>query len=846
MDETPPTVVYDESASAKPVSSDKKEPRQRLVVCLDGSWNKRGSGTNIYHISNLVQKGKVTKNGKTWRQRVYYDEGVGTGILDRISGGAFGIGVSENVRQAYDWLVEKYNDGDEVYVFGFSRGAFTARSLVGLITKCGLVYRGAPVPQQQLWEGYRKLGSKPEWRDNNAADWAKLVKKREISFRPRKFYKKDDGTKVDPPGELAKPTEELLSNWSRRISITCLGIFDSVGTFGVEAVAIPWLQERRAQFHDTELSSCVLNGFHALAINEYRANFSHIPWRRPAGQRPGENIKQRWFIGAHTNIGGGCSDNALAQFPLKWMMDRCAELGLVFRQVKPELEDAVEKCIPLHPGPKDAKGKSIPGNVGDSFSEFMGGIWRYALRNKPNYRWIAPPLEFQHGQAVKSNEEVDPSVEKIIRADRDWAKGKPGQRKYQPPNLWAFWNLPKDDDKKSPGTEDKKILEKPEHVYLGDKAARWSTAGWLFGIAWAVLLIVYLAIGGWHPNWWFWLALAVPCVAFAADFAESLANHRLALDPRGDSAERRRSFYLDKLLNIRLFFLGASLVGVVFFLVSLVKWLSFCVPAWEVLWLFGLALIAVRLKASWDWSALPIAELGKRFGSWFYYEGYASRFAIPSAEPEDAKLPASKSNDLSAEVSEVRRSWKKRALLRDGFGFIPAAIIAIGFGWWLSLSLIFWPPAASSPAPCVWGGLNLDPRCWMPAALVSLLYAIFAIRENRRQASAVEDISLRRSSSSLTRAIFWLGIMGFLAAILGLAGLQFWRLFCKAVLAMARCMARLGWASGPNGEFTDLRIIPGDKNVLPEWLALVAAALAISCLWSAIKQKRSQESVNSA
>ena len=117
--------------------------QQRLVLCLDGTWNQSDSGTNIYHLSNLIKKGSVSSDGQTWRQRIYYQEGVGTGVLDRVTGGAFGIGISRNIREAYDWLVERYCDGDEIYIFGFSRGAFTARSLVGLISRCGLLRRGS-------------------------------------------------------------------------------------------------------------------------------------------------------------------------------------------------------------------------------------------------------------------------------------------------------------------------------------------------------------------------------------------------------------------------------------------------------------------------------------------------------------------------------------------------------------------------------------------------------------------------------------------------------------------------------------------------------------------------------
>jgi Uncharacterized alpha/beta hydrolase domain (DUF2235) len=823
------------SASAEVVSTDNIKPiRQRLVVCLDGSWNKRGSGTNIYHISNLVRKGRVTdSDGKKCRQRVYYDEGVGTGVLDKISGGAFGVGVSENVRQAYDWLVEKYNDGDELYVFGFSRGAFTARSLVGLIAKCGLVFRGAPIPQEQLWEGYRKLGSKAEWRNDNSADnWAQRVENGDVRFRPLKFLRKDDWPKAAPvPSEKpANQTERLLKDWSRRIPIKCLGVFDSVGTFGVEAVAIPWLQERRAQFHDTELSSCVLNAFQALGIDEHRANFSHIPFRRALEDNSAEGkgragrIEQRWFVGAHSNIGGGYPDDTLAQFPLKWMMDQCEceDLGLQFVKVKPEqpkLDPAAQACIPLH-RPK-VKGTLIRGNVGDSFSEFMGEIWRCALRNKRNYRWIAPPPEYQNGRAVQSYEEVHPSVQELVDKDKDKEFGAPA---YEPPNLWAYWQ-------KSPNPEDRKrLVTEPKHDYLDSRAARCWTVGWLFGIAWAGLLIGYLAGAG----WWYLLAIITPLFALAADYAESLANHRLALRPMDNLAERRRSVYLDKLLNMRLFFLGASLIGVVFFLISLAKWLAFSVPAWEVLWLFGLAIIAVRLKASWDWSALPIAEMGNRSGGWFFNEGYANRFAIPAARQEDKEPP---------EVSEVRRSWKRRALLRDLVGFIPASIIAISFGWWLTLSWIFQAPATSSVKPHIWGGLNLDPRCWMPAALITAIYAISAIIGNRRRVPPVGVDS--RPPASAFPTLFYVGIAGFVVAILGLAGLQVWHLLRKAVGDAAPCFSRFEWARCfRDYKFVDPRIIPGDK-VLPEWLALVAAAFALYALYSATKQKRARKVADS-
>src|SRR6266852_3155923 len=102
--------------------------QQRLIVCLDGTWNNQNDSTNVLHHYNLVRKGPVEGG---WIQKKFYQPGVGTGPLDSITGGAFGFGLEEHVREAYEWLVKNYQDDDEIYIFGFSRGAFTARDLVG-------------------------------------------------------------------------------------------------------------------------------------------------------------------------------------------------------------------------------------------------------------------------------------------------------------------------------------------------------------------------------------------------------------------------------------------------------------------------------------------------------------------------------------------------------------------------------------------------------------------------------------------------------------------------------------------------------------------------------------------
>src|SRR5215469_10680343 len=142
--------------------------RQRLIVCLDGTWNKQDSSTNILHHFNLVKEGVDPETGIC--QKKFYHSGVGTGPLDSITGGGFGFGVEQNVRDAYNWLIANYcegsggRDADEIYIFGFSRGAYTARSLVGFIAECGLLRRGAPLTVEGLWSDYCILGRRKEQR----------------------------------------------------------------------------------------------------------------------------------------------------------------------------------------------------------------------------------------------------------------------------------------------------------------------------------------------------------------------------------------------------------------------------------------------------------------------------------------------------------------------------------------------------------------------------------------------------------------------------------------------------------------------------------------------------------
>jgi uncharacterized protein (DUF2235 family) len=320
-------------------------PQQRLVVCLDGTWNRQDSSTNVLHHFNLVHQGPVP--GTEIVQKKYYHPGVGTGLLDSITGGGFGAGLEANVRDAYNWLIAHFCDWDnthapdEIYIFGFSRGAYTARSLVGFIGQCGLLLRGAPLTVEQLWSDYCILGRQKEQRKSI---WEKILGS-EVS-RVRSYT---DLQKVLKEGGKIKPEEQLLLKWSRRVPIHYLGVYDTVGAIGWDALAIPGLTSKFALHNNVRPTTLIRSCRHALAVDEHRSSFNHTPFiaylsedsdELTRAEGPGKHsiednramwrrkIAQRWFIGAHSNIGGGYPSNLLAQVPFLWLMEGAIDCGL--------------------------------------------------------------------------------------------------------------------------------------------------------------------------------------------------------------------------------------------------------------------------------------------------------------------------------------------------------------------------------------------------------------------------------------------------------------------------------------------------------------------------------------
>lgn len=254
-----------------------------LIVCCDGTWNRPDQGggpTNVTKMARAINP----KNVKGEPQIVYYDEGVGTGnSVDRYLGGSFGIGLGDNVEQAYRFLALNYEPGDQIVLFGFSRGAFTVRSLGGLVSLVGLIRKGDLDQMPRIWEYYRTPPI------NRRIDY---IDERMVAARPE---------------------------------IDLMGVWDTVGALGIPGNFLGRIGRRRHEFHDVKLGKKIRRAYQALAIDEHRKLYAPAVWDT-SQKNPNQVVEQVWFAGAHSNIGGGYADPVLSDQAFLWMISKAKTL----------------------------------------------------------------------------------------------------------------------------------------------------------------------------------------------------------------------------------------------------------------------------------------------------------------------------------------------------------------------------------------------------------------------------------------------------------------------------------------------------------------------------------------
>ncbi|KAK8126205.1 uncharacterized protein PG998_001964 [Apiospora kogelbergensis] len=296
---------------------------KRLILHEPGSAS--GTPSNATRISRSFAR--TCSDGMF--QIIYYQVGVGSGsgiagIVPRILGGAFGVGIAENIREAYSYICANYVDGDEIVLLGFSRGAFTARSIAGMIANLGLLTR------QGMDCFY------PIFKDNqNFMNYDYDDPFPNLPF-PQK--PKGDGAVDEYRNRLVElGYTRVCQNGGKGdlIKIKAVGVWDTVGSLGIPTV--PFLEKLgitrstvEFQWYNTDLSTKIEHAFQALALDEVRGPFSPAVWERNAGHEDIIDLRQVWFPGGHSNIGGGEQDQGIANITLAWMMDQLASIGLEF------------------------------------------------------------------------------------------------------------------------------------------------------------------------------------------------------------------------------------------------------------------------------------------------------------------------------------------------------------------------------------------------------------------------------------------------------------------------------------------------------------------------------------
>ncbi|KAH8203035.1 hypothetical protein TruAng_002763 [Truncatella angustata] len=394
---------------------------KRIVVCCDGTWQSSVSGlknvpSNVTRLARSIARSARDVDGKIWQQIVHYDAGIGTGDIskeEKDRQGGFGIGFIGNVIEAYNFIVLNYSKGDQIFCFGFSRGAYTARAVAGLVNDIGVI---SPRDLQDFPDLYRLY---QENKDSHG-------------FRKSRHYREWVNGALSDADSVASPVSPQTPRYGKSYHadapedsrvVQVVGVFDTVGSLGVPDLpwTVPhlnWLEKflgiPDAGFHNVALSPYIRHAFHALALDEHRSPFSPTLWHFPpdgdlSTKKPrkshdelhedwkriehdpeatqqqiettwGELIDsemyealkgtdsellQVWFPGYHINIGGGSDDplderegdfEQIALITFAWMCEQISpyiQLDKdIFNLAKNSLQDRYDLiACPLEPLP---------------------------------------------------------------------------------------------------------------------------------------------------------------------------------------------------------------------------------------------------------------------------------------------------------------------------------------------------------------------------------------------------------------------------------------------------------------------------------------------------------------
>ncbi len=298
-----------------------------LVICADGTWNSPDmmengipAPTNVFKFFNCVSR--TDENGLP--QERYYHQGVGTegSRLRRIIDGGTGTGLGKNIKSAYRWLAATYKPGDRIFLFGFSRGAYTVRSLGGMLSRCGLADLPWTNTPKQAWDAVDRIYDE---------------------------YRRGDPSRIRAAADLPFHNAAMGSLPATTTPIHFIGVWDTVGSLGIPddfALLDMFDDVKRHGFHDTEISDIVRNARHAVAIDERRQDFMPTLWQ----PNPKVDMQQVWFPGVHGDVGGGYGRCGLSDAALLWMINEAKQKDLHFdgdavAQIRPDERDVLHDSV---------------------------------------------------------------------------------------------------------------------------------------------------------------------------------------------------------------------------------------------------------------------------------------------------------------------------------------------------------------------------------------------------------------------------------------------------------------------------------------------------------------------
>ena len=338
---------------------ERKEPGKNIIICCDGTGNQYTAyhNTNVVHVfENTVRDAK---------QLAFYDPGVGTfdalgktlgKTLGTVLGKGFGWGLQQNIEDAYRYLMDRYLPGDDdtepdkVFIFGFSRGAFTARALAGMLFKMGLLQKGSKnlIPYaSKIYNGRVRM---------NPTDSAATKKKKETAN-----------------AENGLTANGFKATYCHPCHPYFIGVWDTVASLG-------YFFGKR--FFDDNLHPDVRYAYHAISIDEKRKKFPVSLWNESGIDSEKQMVKQVWFAGVHSDVGGSYREKGLSNVALRWMLKQAKDAGM-------RLKDGWDET--LEPGPKAPTDSGMKYKDEEAQHESRRGFWKVYPRIKrqfPDNPWI--------------------------------------------------------------------------------------------------------------------------------------------------------------------------------------------------------------------------------------------------------------------------------------------------------------------------------------------------------------------------------------------------------------------------------------------------------------------------